>query len=252
MPERSRSNTPRNGETAPKTKTPPGDLPRANEAQVAAFLRRHPDFLRRNPELLDAMQPPGRDKGAGVVDLQQVMVERLREELGEARQQRDELLAMGRGNLASQARIHKVMLDLLAARSFERLIETVTTDLAIALDLDIVALCVERPGDGAPTPPVAGVKCLEPGSVDAIFGPGRSILLHSDVSGDPEIFGSAAGLVASEAMMRLTISSATPPALLAFGARQTDHFHDGQGTELLAFLAQAIERLIRAWLELPE
>ena len=53
-------------------------------------------------------------------------------------------------------------------------------------------------------------------------------------------------------MLRLTIASATPPALLAFGSRDPEHFHDGQGTELLAFLAQVIERLIRAWLDLPE
>lgn len=249
MPESTQSNSPSRNEAEGKAKTGAAS---ASEAQVAAFLRRHPDFLRRNPELLDAMQPPGRESGTGVIDLQQVMVERLRGELNQTLQQRDELLAMGRGNLSSQTRIHKVVLDLLAARSFERLIETITTDLAIALDLDIVALCVERPGDGTPTPPVAGVKCLEPGSVDAIFGPGRSILLRGDISGDPEVFGSAAGLVASEALMRLTISSATPQALLAFGARDAEHFHAGQGTELLAFLSQVIERLIRAWLELPE
>ena len=252
MPEHTQSKSPSKtggGDgTAEKTKV----APEVTESQVAAFLRRDPDFLRRNPQLLDAMEAPGREQGDGVVDLQQVMVGRLREELGELRQQRDELLAMGRSNLSSQARIHKVVLDLLAARSFERLIETVTTDLAVALDLDIVALCVERPSDGAPTPPVAGVKCLEPGSVDAIFGPGRGILLRGDVSGDPEVFGAGAGLVSSEAMLRLNISSATPPALLAFGSRDPEHFDDGQGTELLAFLAQTIERLIRAWLDLPE
>lgn len=248
MPERPQSKSPGRGDAAPKAKA----APEVTEAQVAAYLRRHPDFLRENPELLDAMAAPGRDQGEGVLDLQQAMVLRLRDELGEVLQQRDELLAMGRSNLASQARIHRIVLDLLAARSFERLIETITTDLAVALDLDIVALCVERPSDGTPTPPVAGVKCLEPGSVDAIFGPGRSILLNAEVSGDPEVFGGAAGLVSSEAMLRLTISSATPPALLAFGSRNAEHFHEGQGTELLAFLAQVIERLIRAWLDLPE
>lgn len=248
MPERTQSKPPRRAGAAPKTKIAPG----VTEAQVAAYLRRNPAFLSDNPELLDAMTAPGREQGAGVIDLQQAMVERLRGELGEALRQRDELLAMSRGNLSSQTRIHKIVLDLIAARSFERLIETVTTDLAVALDLDVVALCVERPGDGAPTPPVAGVKCLEPGSVDAIFGPGRSILLSPEVSGDPEVFGGAAGLVSSEAMLRLSISSATPPALLAFGSRNIEHFHEGQGTELLSFLAQVIERLIRAWLELPE
>lgn len=44
-------------------------------AQVIAYLRRHPDFLLRHPELLDAQQAPARHQGKAVVDLQQVMVE---------------------------------------------------------------------------------------------------------------------------------------------------------------------------------
>jgi uncharacterized protein YigA (DUF484 family) len=66
------------------------------------------------------------------------------------------------------------------------------------------------------------------------------------------IFGAAAGLVASQALIRLEISPATPPALLALGARQPDQFHQGQGTELLTFLAGVLENCIRAWLDLPD
>ena len=63
--------------------------------------------------------------------------------------------------------------------------------------------------------------------------------------------GAAAGLVRSDALIRLDIAEAAPPTLIAFGSRQPDHFHPGQGTELLNFLARVLEITIRAWLDLP-
>jgi uncharacterized protein YigA (DUF484 family) len=39
---------------------------------------------------------------------------------------------------------------------------------------------------------------------------------------------------------------------LALGARRPGVFHPGQGTELLVFLGQVIEHVIRAWLDLEE
>jgi uncharacterized protein YigA (DUF484 family) len=88
--------------------------------------------------------------------------------------------------------------------------------------------------------------------VDAVIGPGRTIALRSDIEGDPAIFGAAAGLVRSEALIRLTISRGTPPALLALGSRDAEQFHSGQGTELMSFMAQALEKCVRAWLNLPD
>ena len=80
----------------------------------------------------------------------------------------------------------------------------------------------------------------------------QSILLEQDISADPAIFGSAASLIASQAIVRLDISPDAPPALLAFGSRDRSRFHSGQATELLQFLARVLEKLIRVWLDLPE
>ena len=66
-----------------------------------------------------------------------------------------------------------------------------------------------------------------------------------------ELFGAAAGLVRSEALIRLSIGDATPEALLALGSRDAEHFQEGQGTELLGFLARVVEGSIRGWLNLP-
>jgi hypothetical protein len=123
--------------------------------QVAAYLRRHPDFLARHPDLLDVLTPPTRDRGKGVVDLQQFMVERLRRENAELSELRNDLVATGRSNLAIQSRVHEAILALLRAGSFEEFVETITTDLAVILDLDVVTIGVERAAEGAGWKPVA-------------------------------------------------------------------------------------------------
>ncbi len=221
-------------------------------ARVAEYLRQHPDFLARNPALLEGMEIPGRDQGNGVVDLQRFMVERLRSDLAEMSAARDELVINVRTNMATQSRTHKAIIALLAARSFEHFVETVTTDLAIVLDLDVVALAVEQSERDDHSQPPAGVRCLQPGAINEVLGPTQNILLRSDIDGDPMIFGAGAGLVRSDALIRLDISSEAPPALLALGSRQSDQYDPGQGTELLRFLAQVIEHTFRAWLSLPE
>lgn len=236
-----------------------GRVQALNDALVAAYLRRHPDFLVRNPELIEALVPPDRrqaeESGPAdevVVDLQRFMLERLRTEIGELRGARDDLLATGRSNMVAQGRVQHAILALMEARSFERLIETITTDLALILNVDAAVLCVERSEDSVAAQAVAGVQRLEPGTVDALIGPGREVCLRPSITGDPALFGALSGLVRSDALLRLRISSKTPPALLAFGSRDPEAFHSNQGTELMSFLAQALALCIRGWLELAE
>src|SRR3546814_11000141 len=56
-------------------------------AEVAAYLRGHPDFLVRNPDLLGVLTPPSRRTGDTVVDMQQFMVERQRREIDRQKEQ---------------------------------------------------------------------------------------------------------------------------------------------------------------------
>lgn len=224
---------------------------RVSAAQVADYLRRHPDFLARHPDLLDSQVAPARKRGDGVVDLQQYMVERLRRDIARLRADQDDLLANSRDNQSTTDRIHKAALALLGAESFEHLIETVTTDLAVLLDVDTVALCIETVDDKTPTAMVEGVQLLAPGTVDRLIGYDRNTLLRDDTAGESIIFGASAGLVRSDAFIRLTISEKTPTGLLAFGTRHPGYFNPGQGTELLGFLARLLEHCIRTWLNLP-
>jgi uncharacterized protein YigA (DUF484 family) len=219
-------------------------------AEVADYLRRYPDFLIENPDLLEVLAPAPLDRGEGVVDLQRFLVERLRQQVAELRRAHDELLAVGRANMMAEARVHRAVLALLSANSFEHLIEIVTTDLAVILDLDVVALGVEQATDELPPVRLGGLVQLQPGAVDELIGRSRSIAFGGPPEGSDKVFGGASTLVKSHVLLRLSISQKTPPALLALGSRRGEMFRRNQRTELLSFMSRALERCIRAWLDL--
>lgn len=219
---------------------PISDAPEVSAEQVADYLRRNPDFLADHPELLDRLSPPSRATGDGVVDLQRFMIERLRG-------RHADLLQSGRRNLSKQSQINDAVIALIGAAGLEHFIEIVATDLPHALDLDVAALCVE---DGGGAAAVLGATRLATGGIDGLLGPGRDLLIVAG-DGDARIFGAGAGLVASAALIRLTLGAAAPPALLALGSRHAERFPTGQGGEALAFLGRVLARCLNRWLDLP-
>jgi hypothetical protein len=215
-------------------------------AGVAAYLTAHPDFLVEHPELLATLTPPEHRLGSNVVDLQHFMLHRLRDENVRLKAQQRLLISTSRSNLSSQQRIHEAVLAVIGAGSFEGLIQIVTTDLAVLLDVDVVTLCVEGSGR---RPAQSGLLLLPPGMVDSRLGRARDARLAEHVRGDPTIFGDGAGLVRSEALLRLPVGGA-PPGLLALGSRKATKFRPGHGTELLSFLARSLGVTIAQWLDL--
>jgi len=243
----------------PKDKTTQAEPARAaplsrtvlGAADVAAYLRQNPDFLIEHSELLHVLTPPSQQRGERVVDMQHFMLQHLRAEIAKLKSQHRALVATSRANLAGQARVHAAVLALLAASSFEQLIQIVTTDLAVLLDADVVTIAVESTGPQRPRLNHQGVQILAPGTVDAVLGSDRDVVLKSDADGDPMLFGDGAGLVRSAALLRLSVSPAAPAGLLCIGMRRPGRFHGGQGTELLGFLARSLGITIAAWLDLP-
>lgn len=238
---------------APRTETSePSEL---TDAQVVRFLRENPDFLERYPQLLSVIRAPERqfedadEAGGEVVDLQGAMLSRMRSELAQREEQSSELIDASRANLQSQNRVHAAVIAILSARSLDHMIEILTIDLAGLLNVDAVALCLEG---GMVTPTSAqGVRVVPVATIDKILDVSRTVSLRENVEGDRRIYGEAAGLVRSEAMLRLSVREDAPCALLAMGSREPDRFHTGQGSELLTFLARILEHSIRTWLDLP-
>lgn len=221
-------------------------------SEVMDYLHRHPAFLAENPELWAILIPPSEHQSNGdVVDLQKHMMQRLQRRLTQLSSSQDELIAAGRSNMSTQAQVHNAVLALLEATDFEHLIHVVTQDFATILDIDIAVLLIEESSLARPHAASSNLYVVRKGAIDRLLGEGRDILLRERSEGPESIYGPAGNLIRSDALVRLNFSEAAPPGLLALGSREVGKFHPGQATELVQFLARAVERCVRSWLDLP-
>ncbi|MCB1530548.1 MAG: DUF484 family protein [Rhodospirillales bacterium] len=231
--------------------TPKTDAPVITAQEVVDFLRAHPKFLQENPQVCDFLIPPKNSNGKNVADFQSFLIDRLKSDKKDVLETTREIVENARSNMNNQQRIHETVLRLLDARNFDEFIHITTMDLSAMLDTDISALLVESNGHDIPHISTNGIRILPEGTVDK-WMQGKNILLQSNISGIEAIYGGGANLVQSQALLRIDISRDTPPALLVFGSRDPLMFQDGQGTEMVMFLARAFERIFRSWLTLPK
>ncbi len=217
--------------------------------EIVAYLRDNPDFLKDNPEVCALLHPPSTVKGQGIADFQTYMIERLKADKENVIESTRELVENARSNMNNQQRIHKAVLRLLEAQRFDDFIHAITMDLANLLDVDISVLVVEANGTDIPHIHQNGIRILPEGTIDK-WMEGKNVLLQNNISGIEAIYGGGSTLVASQILLRVDITSDTPPAILAFGSRDPNMFQEGQATDQILFLARVIERCFRSWLNI--
>ena len=214
-----------------------------NDSVVSDYLRDHPDFLIRNPDVLDILAPPARWSGDGVVDMQQYLINRNRSEMDELRDCAQDVIETSRSNMSTQTRAHAAILALLATRQWDDIVHVVKHDWPLLLDVDVVSLAFE------PMPQLdvrllqGDLGQLAAGAINRFLGDEQDVRLFREMSDDGTVFGSGAGLVRSAALVRMRPSKNLPAGLLALGAREAT-FHSGQGAELLTFLCRVLEQII--------
>lgn len=215
---------------------------------IIAFLRGRPNFLLENPFLLENLTPPENRHGNGVPDFQQFMLKRLQANYDWLKQQQRELIANSRANLHSISRVHQAVLLLIEASSFSDVAELVMHDFVNIFDVDAVSLLIESDNPIQPELQKLGVRIVQPGMTD-FWLEDEAAIMDSEITGDPIIFGPAAPLVRSQLLLRLELMPEVPLGMLAMGSRDPLLFQELQGTELVNFLARAVERSLRFWLE---
>jgi hypothetical protein len=199
------------------------------EKFVAAWLRANPKFLAADPALYAAMDPPPRIHGERVADHMAARIAAAEARAARLSTMMNGVLAASRANAAAAERIQRAVLELLRARDVMGAIGA----LPELLGLESASLCADRPA-----PP--GFRTLAEGDVVRLIPAGREATLRRTPTADAALHGEAAGLVGSEALLRLPVSPGGRPALLALGAREADAFEPGQATDLLQFLAASV------------
>lgn len=216
--------------------------------QVETFLRANPSFLNERPDLIAVLAPPSRFEAGAVVDLQTMMLQRLREESRDLRDAANLLISTTRSNMIIQTRTHAGVMAMLGADSFDRLIHVVRYDLPLLLDVDTVSLCFETSASNPPD--ITDVRWVPDGSVAQLLGGTEHPMCRmiEEVSDDGQVFGEASGIVRSAAVARVAPGSGISSGLIALGARERGAFHSGQASDLLIFLARVAETCLHRWL----
>lgn len=203
-------------------------------AAVVDYLFRHPRFLADRPELFITLSPPPRWTGDRVVDLQQHMVKMLRGEVSELRDCAEALIETSRINMATQARTHTAILELMSADSLATLVHVIEKDIPTLLAVDAAVVVVEPEGG------LHGTVARLPGEADD----DGDVLLISDLADDGTLFYPGAA-IRSAACARFALGDGERTGLFALGSRTLNDFHGGQGTELFRFLAAAVGMCFR-------
>lgn len=224
--------------------------PPLTEAEVKEYLARNPGFLQDHPDMCEVLLPPKENMGRGVADFQHYMVQRLKKDKESVLETTRDLIEVSRVNMNSVNRIHTAVLRVLEARNFVEFVQAITMDLAAILDVDVAMFVIESEGRIDPGLQASGIKTVPVGTIDQWMA-GHQSVLQDDIQGSEAIYGGAARLVRSQAVLRVDISMKTPAAVLCFGSRDPEMFRDGQGTELISFLARVVERCFRLWLDVP-
>jgi len=228
--------------TAGKADATKADL---READVIAYLRRNPRVLLNNPDLLGALAPDTRfETDTVVVDMQRFVVDRLRSQVDDMKAASERLVNTTRSNMSLVERTMECALALLYARDYNELAQILHDDLPVHLGVDAISIGFET--DSLPIEASHIVKTLPHGLVDQIVGP-ESSRIRPDTEGEVALYGSAAGLVRSDALVALPEGEGLPLGVFAVGCRSANHFENGQGTELIAFLAHVTRYAVGRW-----
>lgn len=227
-------------DSASKAVEDPAEGPDAEA--VAAFLRRHPEFLNEHPDLLSTLTPPERRQGESVVDFQGYMLETLREEVTRQASREKLLISISEANVEHQARAHQAAIRMLNMSSPEELVDWIGTEMADMLRLK--AAIVVAP----PKSPLASIDGVQTQKKLASMLRGSDVILMNEFETPPVNFATGDD-VASVALIAMEVSYA--PAAIALASEDDRMFHPNQATDLLSFMGRVAETVLQRWINTP-
>ncbi len=204
---------------------------------VSAWLRRHPDFLQENTEVLTFLTPPEFKRGERILDMQRFMLDKVQEELAGLRRREKQLLQVVEGNAVNLSKIHKAVGAIVETADIHSLNSLIRTKLPGLLELEAAVLCIEDNGALA----LAGANVIGAGGINNLLGRKQGVLLQDKTAGQTLVFSEDATRVKSVAYLRLRTSQNSPEMLLALGSGRDDGFNPHQATDLILFLAKILE-----------
>ncbi len=230
---------------------PDNETGTVTETEVAAYLKRHPDFFVRHGVLLSELELPHDTGPATSLIERQVAV--LRHLNRQYREQLQELVRIARDNDRLIERLQQLTLSLLDTDDFHRLVDLLRQALHTDFQADAAVLHLMGV-DPAPLPALEDGGFLRITTHGAADGPPselrKIVNRRQPVCGRFNatllryLFGEQAGTVASAALLPLHLGSGEDgiSGLLAIGSQDLRRFHAEMGTAYLRHMGELIGR----------
>ena len=212
------------------------------EADVAAYLRSHPDFFERHTPLLLRLRLP-HEAGAATVSLVERQVAMLRQRNGELETQLKNLLSVAKANDTLIENIHHLSTKLLRVHGLDAKLEQVESSLREDFSAEHAVLVLFK-GEGVPEIARAGfarqLKTDDP-DLRPFSAFLRAARPRCGILRDRQkefLFARDADSIVSAAMVPL--GAGAKLGFLVIGSRDPDHFHPGKRMDFLSRIGELI------------
>lgn len=216
-----------------------------------------PGIILDDSELMQALiQADEQQMGSNIVDLRGAAMERQKARFERLEETHRHVIAAAYENMSSTNQIHRAILTVLDAETFDEFLDNLAGAITDILRVDATRLVLESSlsDDDPALQGLNGVLAVtEPGFIKDYLTRGRDheprqITLRQVQPDSTAIHGEKAEWIRSEACLLLDLGPGRLPGMLVFGAEDPHQFKPTQGTDLLSFFAGTFERAMRRWL----
>ena len=226
--------------------------PDLTEDARAAILAQPEAVLEDDVLLAALIQADDAARGSNVVDLRGIAMKRLSDRLDRLEDTHRSVIAAAYDTVTGTRQVHRAVLGLMEAESFEAFIANLAGPVRDMLRVDALRLVMESAESGGHTHDLGAIgqvlQIVPSNFVQGYMTVSRDVVLRPLMEGAEALYGVAPGRLSSEACLRLDLGEGRLPAMLVLGSAEGEHFSPQQGTDLLEFFADVLERMLRNWL----
>ena len=214
----------------------------------------NPDVLLEDHDVMRALVGAKEDAaGVNIVDLRGVAMERLEARFDRLEDTHRTVVAAAYENLAGTNQVHRAILRMMDAETFDTFLTNLTGEVADILRVDAIRLVLESADPNAademrPTIAVMPEDFIEGYITLGRNMPARQVTLRKFHKVGGSLYGDRAQYIQSEACLKLDLGPDRLPGMLVMGSEDPKLFTPQQGTDLLGFFAGVFERTMRRWL----
>ncbi|SDZ86784.1 hypothetical protein SAMN05660964_00458 [Thiothrix caldifontis] len=217
-------------------------------AQVAAWLRQHPNFFREHEEVLDGLSIPHPHTG-GAVSLLERLVQRQRDQYRELQDRQSEMLKAARDSEHVIARLHHLALELMTCDSLDDVVGTCNNMLRGDFKADNVVLRLIGHGRARD-----GLHFIDPDDkslkqLSTLFRKRQPVCGRLRPRQQMFLFGEEGASIKSAVLIPLY--EAREIGVLALGSENEARFYPGMGTLFIGQLGGLVARALARYLEPP-